>query len=208
MVVNRQLRSPWCRRLALVGLVLVAACHTAPPVTVTANFVATPAMATRSPSQVAVLAIEDGTTQRLADQFLVFVRQEVMRQLPDRLYSPLRPDKVDAEMRRLPPASGTESIIVPATLKKYAGHVQEDAVLALRLGHWDETRLMVDRTVSFQIEATLLGSDGVTLWSGSMQGSVKAGGVGASPRDREAAARNCAELVVREMVLRLPMRVI
>ena len=74
---------------AAFGLLLLAGCQTANPVRVDASFVTSPELATRSPSDVAVLPIEDGTPTRAAERHLTFLRQEVMRQLPDRLFAPL-----------------------------------------------------------------------------------------------------------------------
>jgi hypothetical protein len=199
--------SPSARLLrlgALAACALVAACETAPPVDVSANFVETPAFATRSPSQVAVLPVEDGTGNAAVQRQLVFLRQQVMRELPARLYSPLTATTVDAALRNVPRPAQGESILVPATLQKLAGHAAEDAVFALRVDRWDEGRLMVDKKVWFQFQAALVGADGVPLWSGTIQGSVKSGGAGAAPRDRESMTRSCAELAVREMMLRLP----
>lgn len=188
--------------LALVG----AACRTPDPVVVNATFVATPAFAGRSPSNVAVLPVEDGTSDGTVQRHLVFLRQEVMRQLKDRLFTALTATYVDAALSGVPRPTAGESILVPATLQKLAGHASEDAVFALRVDRWDEGRLHVDRKLWFQFQASLMGSDGVPLWSGTIQGEVKAGGVGASPRDRDSMARSCGELAVQEMLLRLPRR--
>ena len=87
---------------ALAASALVAACQTPAPVAVDANFVASPAFAQRSPSQVAVLPVEDGTGEGAVQRHLVFLRQEVMRQLPGRLYSPLTAQTVDAALRNAP----------------------------------------------------------------------------------------------------------
>lgn len=201
---------PGRRRLvALVALGLLgAACNTPPPVVVSATFVATPQFATRSPSDVAVLPIEDGTADGAVQRHLTFLRQEVMRQLPDRWFVPLTAQTVDAGLRGVArPATG-ESVLVPATLQKMAGHASEDAVFALRVERWDESRLPVDRKLWFQFQAAMVGSDGVLLWSGTISGEVKAGGVGAAPRDRDGMVRSCAELAIREMLQRLPRRTI
>lgn len=192
------------RHVAFALLLGLAACAVTDPVVVNANFVATPAFASRSPTQVAVLPVEDGTKDGSVQRLLVFLRQEVMRQLPGRLFTPLTPTTVDAALRGVPPPGPGESIIVPATLQKLAGHASEDAVFALRVDRWDEARLHVDKKLWFQFQATLVGSDGVQLWSGSIQGEIKAGGASAAPRDKESMARSCAELAVREMMLRLP----
>jgi hypothetical protein len=195
------------RLLALATFALVAiGCQAPAPVVVNSSFAASPAYATRSPADVAVLPVEDGTPNGSAARLLTLLRQEVMRQLPDRLFSPIAPHIVDASLRNAPVPPAGESILVPATLQKMAGHAAEDAVFALRVDKWDEGRLQVDRKVWFQFQAALVGADGVQLWSGSIQGEVKAGGLGPAPRDRDGMARSCVELAVREMLLQLPRR--
>jgi hypothetical protein len=195
---------PGARCAALCALAFAAACQTVDPVDVSATFVATPQFHERSPSQVAVLPIEDGTSDAAVQRHLTFLRQEVMRQLPQRLYTPLTATTVDAALSKVERPRSGDSILVPATLQKLAGHSAEDAVLALRIDRWDEGSLAVTRKLWFQFQAALVGSDGAPLWSGTIQGSVKAGGAGAAPRDRDGMARSCAELAVREMLARLP----
>jgi hypothetical protein len=195
------------RMAAVAGIALfAAACQTPAPVVVNSSFAATPAYATRSPADVAVLPVEDGTPNGSAARLLTMMRQEVMRQLPDRLFSPVSSEVVDVGLRNAAAPSTGQSILVPATLQKLAGHSAEDAVFAVRVDKWDEGRLLVDRRVWFQFQAALVGADGVQLWSGSIQGEVKAGGLGPAPRDRDAMARSCVELAVREMLLQLPRR--
>jgi len=193
--------------VALAAFALLAVgCQTPAPVVVNSSFAAAPAYATRSPADVAVLPVEDGTPNGSAARLLTLLRQEVMRQLPDRLFSPIAPQIVDASLRNAPTPPAGQSILVPATLQKMAGHAAEDAVFALRVDKWDEGRLQVDRKVWFQFQAALVGADGVQLWSGSIQGEIKAGGLGPAPRDRDGMARSCVELAVREMLLQLPRR--
>lgn len=189
---------------AFAFLLLVGACQAPEPVNVSASFVPAPNFASRSPSQVAVLPVEDGTADGAVQRHLTLLRQEVMRQLPGRLYTPLTATAVDAALSQVPAPPAGESIMVPATLQKLAGHAAEDAVFALRVDRWDEGRLHVDRKIWFQFQAALTGSDGVQLWSGSIQGEVKAGGAGPAPRDKDGMARSCAELAIREMMNRLP----
>lgn len=200
-----------CRLAALLLVAFVAACQTPDPVVVNATFAPTADFGARSPSQVAVLAVEDGTVdaerpERHAARLLTFFRQEVIRQLPGRLFTPISAAAVDAALTPVAKPAAGQSIVVPANLQKLAGHAGEDAVFALRVSGWDETSLPVDKKVWFQVEAMMLGSDGTVLWSGQMNGMVKAGGVGPAPRDREGAARSCVELAVREMLNRLPRR--
>ncbi len=194
-----------CRGLWLGALLLLAGCQVPAPVVVSATFAATPAFATRSPADIAVLPVEDGTKDAAAQRHLVFMRQEVSRELVDRLFSPLTTAVVDAGLRGVEMPGG-ESTLAPATLQRLAGHSSEDAIFAMRVDRWDESQLLVEHKVWFQFQAALVGSDGVQLWSGSMQGEAKAGGLGASPRDRDGMARSCAGLAIHEMMLRLPRR--
>lgn len=197
-------------RCSLVGAaLLLAACQTVEPVRVESTFAPTTAFSTRSPADIAVLPVEDGTTDGAAQRHLVFLRQIVMQQLPNRLFSPLSATAVDAALRNDPsavaPAPG-ESLLAPATLQKLAGHCAEDAMFALRVDRWDESTLLFDKRLRFQFQAVLVGSDAQVLWTGTIHGEVKAGGVGAAPRDRDAIARSCAMLAVNEMMLQLPRR--
>lgn len=195
------------RGAVLVGLLALAACETTNPVIVDSNMAATEVFANRSPSQVAVLQIEDGTPDGAVQRHLVFLRQEIMRQLVDRLFTPLTSNVVDAAMRSAPEPAVRESVLAPSTLQRLVGRAHEDAVFALRVDKWDESTLAVDKRVRFQFQAAMVGSDSQLLWSGTIHGEVKAGGADAAPRDRDAAARSCATLAVREMLLRLPRRV-
>ena len=200
---------PGTRRASSVGLLaLLGACQVTDPVVVDSTLMPTPAFSTRSPADIAVLPVEDGTPDKAVQRHLVFLRQEVMRQLPDRLFSPMATTVVDTALRAMPAPSAGESLVSPATLQRLAGHSSEDALFALRVERWDESRLLIDRKLRFQFQAALFGSDGQQLWSGSIQGEVKAGGLGAAPRDRDGMARSCGELAVREMMQRLPRRVL
>lgn len=195
--------------LSLVALLaLAAACQTTNPVLVEATFAPTPAFSTHSPADVAVLPVEDGTADGSVQRHLVFLRQEIMRQLPDRRFSPLSANVVDAGLRTAAAAPAGESILAPAVLKGMVGHSSEDAVFALRVDRWDESLLLVDRRVRFQFQAAFVASDGQPLWSGTIRGEVKAGGLGAAPRDRDGMARNCGELALREVMQRLPQRLL
>lgn len=196
-----------CRLLAGAGLILLAtACQTPPPVVVNGAFTPTPAFATRSPANVAVLPVEDGTQNGGAGRHLVFMRQEVMRQIVDRLYAPLTPNAVDEALRSAQKPAPGESVLAPANMQKMAGHAHEDAIFAVRVDRWDEGRIATDNKVSFQFQAALVGSDGVPLWSGTLQGEVKAGGAGPAPLDRDGKARSCATLAIHELLQRLPKR--
>lgn len=198
------------RKLSLAVLLAFAAtaCQTTDPVLVDATLAPTEAFATHSPADIAVLPVEDGTPDGAVQRHLVFLRQEVMRQLPDRRFSPITSATVDAGLRNAPAAPAGESILAPTVVRKMVGHSGEDAVFALRVEKWDESMLPVDKRVRFQFQAALVASDGQPLWSGTIRGEVKAGGLGAAPLDRDGMARNCGELAIREMLQRLPYRLL
>ncbi|MBL8739343.1 MAG: hypothetical protein JNL12_23145 [Planctomycetes bacterium] len=194
------------RRGAAALFLLAVACQTAPPVTVSAQFTPAPAFATRTIAEIAVLPVEDGTPTGAAARHLTMMRQEVMRQLVDRLYTPLTSAAVDAGLGGVGKASPGESLLAPANLQKMVGHAREDAVFALRVERWDEARLAVDNRVVFQFQAAMVAKDGAPLWSGTIQGEVKAGGAGPAPFDKDGKARSCASLAITEMLQKLPMR--
>lgn len=199
------------RRVAVLSLLALvgASCQTPDPVVVNAAFTPTPDLAARSPTQIAVLAVEDGTAdadrpERRAARHLTLFRQEVIRQLPGRLYTPITPVAVDNALANVGKPAQGQSLIQPAVLQKLAGHAGEDAIFALRVSGWDESNLAIDKHVWFQLEAVLMGSDGALLWSGQIAGKVRAGGAGVTPRDREGMSRSCVDLAVGEMLQRLP----
>ncbi len=104
------------------------------------------------------------------------------------------------------PVDGS-SVVQEAVLKKLAGKAQEDAVLAIQINRWDESSLMASAIVRFSAEVTLLGSkEGRALWSGALQGQVKAGGTRPAPRDPEARANAAAAEFVAQLIQRLPRR--
>ena len=189
-----------------LGLLLLSGCQTVNPVQVDASFVATSAFATSCPTVLGVLPVEDGTPTGAAGRHLTFFRQELNRKLIDRGYSSTTENWVDASSFGSAPIG--ESILTPSRLTALAKASRDDGVLAVRIEKWDESRLMSERRVTFQIGAALVTSDGTQLWSGSMQGSIKAGGLGASPIGRDASARSCAELAVAELLTRLPDRIV
>jgi len=141
---------------------------------------------------------------------VVFLRQEIMRQLVDRLYTPLSAPVVDSALKGNAEAAAARaagaSLLEPTYLQKVAGHSSEEAVFALRVDKWDEANLLTTRRIVFQFQAALVASDGQPLWYGTLSGEVKAGGAGAAPRDRDYMARSCGELAIREVMARLPKR--
>lgn len=194
------------RSFALVCLSLLVACKApSPPLTSTPSLINYPALATRNPCEIAVLPVEDGTATQDASRHLEFMRQVLQRALPSRLYSPIAPQVVDAALVRQQPAAG-ESLMSPAYLKRVAGKAAEDAVLAVQVARWDESRLLTDMRVSFQFQVALVANDGELLWSGGHSGEVKAGGLNAAPRDRDGMARSCAEIALHDLLNYLARR--
>ncbi len=193
------------RSFALVLFAALAACKSTPPLASTPSFVTYPALATRNPADIAVLPVEDGTSTLDASRHLEFMRQVLQRRLPARLYSPIASHVVDAALQNAAPGPG-ETLMTPAYLKRVSGKATEDAVLAVHVDRWDESRLLSEMKVGFQFQAALMSSDGELLWSGSLSGDVKAGGLGPAPRDRDAMARSCAELALHDLLNQLHSR--
>jgi len=189
-----------------LGFLVLAGCRTVDPVRVDATFATTPKFTTNCPTVISVLPVEDGSEGGKAVGLLTFVRQELNRQLVDRGYSSTTESWVDASLMGVSVSPG--SALQLDRLAELAKASRDDAVMAVRIEDWDESSLMDDRFVSFEIEAAMVASDGAQLWAGSLKGRVKAGGEGASPLGRNACARSCAELAVRELLLRLPDRVV
>lgn len=192
-----------------IGCLLAAGCKTAEPVTVYPSFTVAPAMTTSPPSQVSVLPIEDGTTAGDAQRHLTFFRQELNRGLVLRKYSPINAAFVDAQLQAVREASARPSggtNLDPAYLRGVASRLDGEAVLAVRVDRWDESKLLVTNRIDFQMQAALVQRDGQQLWFGTLNGQIKAGGAGAAPRDRDYMARSCAEIAIHELLLRLPLR--
>jgi hypothetical protein len=193
------------RWIALVLSALVVGCKAPPPMNATSSFAASPALALRNPSDVAVLPVEDGTPNMAVSRFGDYLRQSIQRQLPARMYVPLAHELIDASLLTNKPQAG-ETLLSPAYLKRVAGKFSEEALLAVRVNRWDESRLLVDKTVDFEIQAAMVASDGEVLWSGSLVGTVKSGGLAAAPRDRDQMSRSCGDLAVIEVLNHLPRR--
>ena len=191
--------------IALVLSALVAGCKAPPPMNATSSFAASPALALRNPSDIAVLPVEDGTSNKAVERFSDYMRQTIQRALPSRLYVPLSLELVDSAMLSNKPQPG-ESMLSPAYLKRVAGKFSEEALIAFRINRWDESRLMVDKTVDFEVQAALVASDGEVLWSGNLVGTVKSGGLAAAPRDRDQMSRSCANLAIEAAMNHLPHR--
>jgi hypothetical protein len=210
MVMFSTLRSATLRACGLAAVALLTACQTVEPKSVDSTLVATPALVTVRPSDIAVLPVEDGTPDAAFSRHLTYLRQEVMRQLVDRLYVPITAAAVDValatKVSAVEASTRKDSMLAPAVLRTYAGHAKEDAVFAVRIDRWDESMLLVDKRVRFQMQAAMMSSAGEQLWSGTLRGEIKAGGIGAAPRDKDGMARSCIGLAVEEMLAQLPQR--
>lgn len=203
---------------ATLGLLFVAGCQAPNPVDVDGTFVSSPALAARSPAVVSVLPVEIAPAAASAgpgsiERHRTFLRQELRRQLSERLYAATTEQWVDASLRGAGASvSGTggsaDSVLTPANLERLAAASRDDAVFALRVDEWDETTLLADRKVKFRFQAALVAKDGTQLWSGDLAGRVKSGGISAAPRGRDAASRSCVEMAVRQLLLRLPDRTV
>ncbi|MCR9245965.1 MAG: hypothetical protein NXI31_13110 [bacterium] len=207
MVTLRSVASSAGAVFACLLFSFTAGCRTVEPVTVYPSFTVSPALAAKAPTQVAVLPVEDGTASKAATPYLVFLRQELQRQLVTRLYSPIHTPKVDASLRGsavAQAANASGSVLDPTWLRQAAAATAEECTLAVRIDRWDESKLLINRRVSFQFQAALVDRSGDQLWFGTLAGEIKAGGAGAAPRDRNYMARSCGELAVRELLLRLP----
>jgi hypothetical protein len=188
-------------------LLLTAACE-APLPPVHSSMITSVELIATNPVDVAVMPIEDATAGGAAQLVLDEVRQEIAAQLVGRLYSPIAIAAIDrATPRDASSAGRTHSVVDTAWLATVTGRYGEDAVLGLRITRWDKSSMMVNARVRFAVDATMLGSrDRKILWSGSVEGEVKAGGTGPAPldpRERElAAGRQLAE----QVILLLPKR--
>jgi hypothetical protein len=194
------------KRIASFAVVaLLVGCETRPPMLTTPSFVTSPLLAVRNPADIAVLSIEDGTMDHAVARHLELMRQVLMRALPERLYSPLSPAVVDAAIGG-ENRGANETVLTPGYLRRVAGKSSEDALLAVRVDRWDESSLLTDKRIRFQIQAAMCASDGELLWSGTLAGEVKAGGAGATPLDKETMARSCAELAMLDLLNHLSRR--
>jgi len=160
------------------------------------------------PANIAVLPVEDRTGNKSVAALLPFMRDELNRSLPYRRYSPMAVSWVDSSLRDSAPARGA-SLVEEAVLKDLAGKVGQDAdaLLAVRINHWDDSSLLASAIVRFSAEVTLLGTkERKALWSGDLQGQVKAGGATPAPLDPADRARAAAAEFVAQLMQRLPRR--
>jgi hypothetical protein len=192
--------------LACVLLGFVAACQSEPPLRVAAALRASPELGTERPIDIALLPVEDATVARSFGVLELRLRQALVKQLADRLYSPLAPEHVDRRLRETGKLA-TGSPVDPSWLGGVRGSFEEDAVLGVRITHWDVSKIMETRRVQFAVEVLMLGAkSGATLWSGRMEGSAKAGGEGPAPLGREQRIESAVDVVADALSAELPPR--
>lgn len=193
--------------LLAVLSVLLAGCQSEPPVRMVASLRVAPELMTLRPADVAILPIEDGTLARSFGPLEGRLRAALVKQLAERLYSPLAPDHVDRRLRDTG-RFATGSPLDAAWLGGVRSTFDEDAVLGVRVTQWDVSKIMDTRRVQFSAEILMLSSaTGVTLWSGRVEGSVKAGGDGPAPLGREQRIESAADVVAAALAAELPVRV-
>jgi len=189
---------------ALFLVIGLTACQSRPPVELSPSLVASPDLSSRSPVNVAVLPVEDATPGQVLEPYLGQLRDDIAFALGRRLYSPLAISMVDAKIS--PQQVGAGSTVDAAFVKGFAGECEEDAILGVRMTRWDERSIMDDGRVSFAAEVLMLATDGARLWSGRVDGSVKAGGDGPAPLARQARSRSAISVFAQALIEQLPKR--
>ena len=186
--------------VAITSLPFVTGCKAAPPVQVAPAFTASPELARINPNDVAVLPVQDATPRQNATRVLATMRRALEERLVTRRYAPLAPGVVDANLA-IAGGSHRDSILDAAWLADLAGSFKEDAILAVRVNRWNTATLLRDNRVQFDVEAALVGSQtGEVLWSGTLNGTVKAGGQGAAPLDPEDRVQDAAARTMQELL--------
>jgi hypothetical protein len=194
------------RSLAVLAAVALPACQSVSP-HLASTLVASTELAKSNPVDVAVLPVEDATFDRRVQPWCEVIRAGLARGLVMRLYSPLSNDKVDALLERQGLRPGSATAIDASYLRGVAGKFGEEAVLAVRFTRWDESTLMANARLRFACDLTMMDTrTGAVLWSGGLEGEVKAGGYGPAPINPEERARDAAQQVALEVIGRLPKR--
>jgi hypothetical protein len=195
------------RCLVVLLAVLAPGCVPLPPAAVNSSLQASEALAELNPSNVAVVPVEDATRVGTAREVLEAFRQEVYAALVQRRYTPLSSRVVDPVVREHGAAVANASMTRPEILGRVAGHLNEDALLAVRITQWDESRVMANGRVRFAVEATMISaSSKAVLWSGTLDGEVKAGREGPAPRYRDERVLDATKQVARALISQLPER--
>jgi hypothetical protein len=194
------------RSLAVLAALALAACQSVSS-HIASTLVASTELAKSNPSDVAVLPVEDATFDGRVRPWRDVIRAALARGLVTRLYSPLALDKVDAVIERQGLRPGSATAIDASYLRGVAGKFGEEALLAVRFTRWDESSLMANARLRFACDLTMVDArSGSVLWSGGIEGEVKAGGYGPAPLGPEERARDAAQQVAVEVIDRLPKR--
>lgn len=189
-----------------VLLLALCACQSQPARQISSGLRLTPAFDEVRPSQIAILPIEDGTPDRSFASHADTLRAEIERGLAERAYSPLAPGYVDTKLRAIG-KYGTGSPLDAEWLGSVRNAFQEEAVLGVRVVDWDTRRVVETRRVEFSVDVLMLAAEsGATLWSGRLEGNVKAGGEGASPLTRAQQIESAVEVLAEALVDELPIR--
>ena len=200
------MRHPRTRLAALVlPLLAFAACQSAPPIELRSGLRLAPAFDALNPSDIAILPIQDGTPERSFSPYAREMRRRMAQTLVERLYSPLGPDHVD---RILAESAATITAPVDQTqLAMVAGRFQADAVLGVQVSRWDTSRIDQTDQVDFSAEVLMLASGSKeVLWTGRVEGRVKAGGAGPAPIGHEAKIQSAVEVFADSLARELPIR--
>lgn len=193
------------RRLVPLAVLALAACVPLPPAAVNSSLQPTEALRTANPSNIAVVPIEDGTRGGTASEVLETVRREICAALVQRRYAPLTSKVVDPMVTERTAGLVNATLTKREVLERVAGHLQEDAVLAMRFTHWDDSRVMASARVRFAVDVTMISSTQKNLlWGGTLEGEIKAGRESAAPRYRDERIVDVARQVARAVVSQLP----
>lgn len=188
---------------SVLALSIAGACRTFPPVDVIPSVSTGPALAAVNPMEVAILPVLDNTVADSASWLLDDMRHQAQRAVVDRSYTALGLAHVDTRLV----GEGAGWSPRDQSLVRLCGRFEEDAILGITVNVWDEAEIMRTARVRFALEAQLVGgSESQVLWNGRLEGSIKAGGAGPAPFDRQDRARDVAARAVAELVALLPAR--
>ncbi len=187
-------------------ILLLAACQTTPPVTLHSSLRVRPELDELKPADIAILPIEDATSSKVVTSHLDAMRAHLAAALIQRHYSPLSQNLIDLRLRETGAGNGS-SPVDAAHQRSVAGRFGEDALLGITITTWDESALMTDATVAFTVRVSLLHSaTSQVLWSGIIDGIVRAGGEGVAPLRRADRASSAVKVFIDALVGELPER--
>ena len=191
----------------LVGCGFLAGCKGGPPIEASSGLRSAPGLRSLAPSDIAVLAVEDGTTERGFGGLDPVFRRALSEVLVQRGYSPLAPSHVD-QLLQQSGAVDTGSAVGPTFLSSVRGSFAADAVLGLRVTEWDVRDVALSSPrVGFRVEVLMLGAEsGERLWWGTFEGKLKPGGERTAPLGRQERIRAAADTLARTLGAELEMR--